>query len=78
MKLTQPVSIGTMTIKNRMIMAPMGVDLGTYDQRTRAYFLARAKGGAGMILCNTLATPEVEGMCPSALLNEESYEDLDR
>lgn len=76
MKLTQPVSIGTMTIKNRMIMAPMGVDLGNYDQRTRAYFLARAKGGAGMILCNTLATPEVEGMCPSALLNEESYEDF--
>ena len=43
MKLTQPVSIGNLTLKNRMVMAPMGVDLGNYDERTRAYYLARAK-----------------------------------
>ncbi len=35
MKLTQPVSIGNLTLKNRMVMAPMGVDLGNYDERTR-------------------------------------------
>ena len=76
MKLTQPVSIGNLTLKNRMVMAPMGVDLGNYDERTRAYYLARAKGGIGMILCNTLATPEIEGMCPSSLLDADSYEDF--
>ena len=29
-----------------------------------------------MILCNTLATPEIEGMCPSSLLDADSYEDF--
>lgn len=76
MKLTQPVSIGNLKLKNRMVMAPMGVDLGNYDERTRAYFLARAKGGVGMIFCNTLATPEIEGMCPSSLLDADSFQDF--
>lgn len=28
MKLTQPVSIGNLTLKNRMVMAPMGLTSG--------------------------------------------------
>lgn len=74
MKLMTPITIGGMNLKNRIVMAPMGMHLGNYDQRTQAFFGRRAKGGASMLMCNTLATPEVEGMCPSALLDADSFE----
>src|SRR4030067_3820958 len=46
--------IGKLEIKNRIVMAPMGttglVDLdGRYSQRGIDYFVARAKGGVGLI-----------------------------
>ena len=68
MKLMEPIQIGALQLKNRIVMAPMGVDLGNYDKRTQDFFLARAKGGTAMLLCNTFATTEVEGPCPSCLL----------
>ncbi|MBI3690078.1 MAG: hypothetical protein HY239_05295, partial [Mycolicibacterium aromaticivorans] len=40
--------IGAMTVRNRLVMSPMGTMYGTPDglpsQRTRDYFAARAKG----------------------------------
>lgn len=50
-----PISIGSMTVKNRLLMPAMsinfGVDADKYvtDQLTH-YFVARAEGGAGMML----------------------------
>jgi 2,4-dienoyl-CoA reductase-like NADH-dependent reductase (Old Yellow Enzyme family) len=56
MKLLEPGRIGNVEIKNRIIMAPMGIrgtcDPDTEDywgERVRAYYGARAKGGTGMI-----------------------------
>lgn len=72
MKLFQPIKIGNLTLKNRVIMAPMGPELGNFDPRTNGYYVRRAKGGASMITTNVLATEKFDGHGPSSLLNEDS------
>ena len=51
--LLQPGRIGTLALRNRLVMSPMETMYGTPDglpsQRTRDYFAARAKGGVGLI-----------------------------
>jgi 2,4-dienoyl-CoA reductase (NADPH2) len=51
--LLRPGRIGTMSVRNRLVMAPMETMYGTPDglpsERTRDYFAARAKGGIGLI-----------------------------
>jgi 2,4-dienoyl-CoA reductase (NADPH2) len=51
--LLQPGQIGSMTLRNRLVMSPMETMYGTPDglpsERTRDYFVARAKGGVGLI-----------------------------
>ena len=53
-KLFEPIQIGGMTIKNRIAMAPMGTAFATPDgvftEQALAYYEARAKGGAGLII----------------------------
>lgn len=54
MKLFEPGKIGSLSIKNRIVMAPMGtiglVELdGNYSQRGIEYFATRARGGVGLI-----------------------------
>lgn len=51
--LLAPGRIGSMTLRNRLVMSPMETMYGTPDglpsQRTRDYFAARAAGGVGLI-----------------------------
>jgi 2,4-dienoyl-CoA reductase (NADPH2) len=51
--LLRPGKIGTMSVRNRLVMSPMETMYGTADglpsERTRDYFAARAKGGVGLI-----------------------------
>jgi 2,4-dienoyl-CoA reductase (NADPH2) len=51
--LLRPGRIGSMSLRNRLVMSPMETMYGTPDglpsQRTRDYFGARAKGGVGLI-----------------------------
>ena len=51
--LFSPISIGTMTLKNRIVMSPMTTDYGTAEQepseRLLAYLEERARGGVGLI-----------------------------
>lgn len=54
-RLFEPMYIGSLKLKNRYSMAPMGtlgcVDSdGAYNQRGIEYYLARAKGGVGLII----------------------------
>ena len=54
-KLFSPIKIGSITIKNRFAMAPMGplglADAnGGWDQRGIDYYVERAKGGTGLII----------------------------
>ncbi|WP_417285288.1 FAD-dependent oxidoreductase [Comamonas sp.] len=57
--LLQAGRIGSMELKNRIAMAPMGENFGSDDgicgERTHAYYEARAKGGTGLIIMGTTA-----------------------
>lgn len=53
--LFQPIKIGSVDIKNRVSMAPMGAfglvdNEGCYNQRAIDYYVERAKGGTGLII----------------------------
>jgi 2,4-dienoyl-CoA reductase-like NADH-dependent reductase (Old Yellow Enzyme family) len=50
MKLFEPIVIKGMEVKNRIVMAPMQLGLGVRNPRVHAYYLERAKGGAGNIM----------------------------
>ena len=49
-----PIRIGRLTVKNRVVMAPMGnlmmcEETGRPSEKMTAYFAARAKGGVGLL-----------------------------
>ncbi|MEX2293264.1 MAG: FAD-dependent oxidoreductase [Acidimicrobiales bacterium] len=52
--LLSPGAIGSLRMRNRIAMAPMGVNLGeddgTVGDRLAAWFEARARGGAGLVI----------------------------
>jgi 2,4-dienoyl-CoA reductase (NADPH2) len=52
--LLSPVRIGTIELRNRIAMAPMGVELveadGTVREPTIRYYEERARGGAGLLI----------------------------
>jgi len=53
-KLFEPIKIGTMELKNRIVMPPMGTNFSTEDgyatKRLINYHVERAKGGVGLII----------------------------
>jgi 2,4-dienoyl-CoA reductase-like NADH-dependent reductase (Old Yellow Enzyme family) len=54
MKLFEPITIRGMTLRNRIIMPAMQLMLGLKNSRARAFYLERARGGAGaIIMCAT-------------------------
>ena len=57
--LFQPGRIGSLTLRNRLVMAPMGSNFaetdGTCGERIQAYYEARAKGGAGLLIMGVCA-----------------------
>ncbi len=54
-----PLRIGSIEIRNRIAMAPMGVELceadGVVREPTVAYYEARARGGAGLLITENTA-----------------------
>lgn len=78
-KLFTPVKIGSLTIKNRFAMAPMGPlglsdSEGGFNQRGIDYYVERAKGGTGLIITGvTFSDCEVEKPsmpnCPNSTYN---------
>jgi 2-enoate reductase len=66
MKLFEPGKIGKLSVKNRIIMAPMGIGAlaepdGRLSQRAIDYYVARAKGGVGLIITGvTCVDTEIE------------------
>lgn len=73
MKVLEPIKIGNLELKNRFVMVAMGPELGNFDSRTVEYYLARAKGGASMIMTTVIATEAIDGHSPASTLTEESY-----
>ena len=52
-----PIKIGRVQLKNRIAMAPMGIDYmvnhdGSMNQRVVDYYLERARQGVGMVICS--------------------------
>ena len=70
--LSRPIRIGRMELKNRMVMAPMGVTVGNLTPASVAYFAARAEGGAAMVFCNIRASLAFESGEHSIYLNDET------
>ena len=75
MKLFEPGRIGRLSIKNRIVMAAMGVGAlvepdGRLSQRGIDYYVARAKGGAGFIITGADLTRQIERI-PYASLSGE-------
>lgn len=76
--LFSPVRIGTLELKNRYAMAPMAsfglVDAnGVLTDDGVEYFVARAKGGFGLIITGTCFVDEtVEGIRPHTLMCAQS------
>ncbi len=64
-KLFSPISIGSMELKNRIVMSPMHTDFaeadGSVSETLHNYLIARAKGGAGLI---TTEICTVDGLSP--------------
>lgn len=60
-RLFEPVSIGKLTIKNRLVKAPTGTGYftreGLVTEQAKAFYEARAKGGAGLVIVE-IATVE--------------------
>ena len=72
LKLLEPMQIGSMELKNRMVLAPMGVTIGNMTADTVDYFAERAKGGAAMIFCNIKGSASFESVSHSIYFNEET------
>ena len=64
-KLFEPGKIGKMSIKNRLVMSPMGCGLanldGTPSEDMIAFYEARAIGGAGLIIPEITRVNDVHG-----------------
>jgi len=56
-KLFEPTHIRRMELKNRIVMPPMGTNMGTSDghvtEEVRCHYRERAKGGVGLVIVET-------------------------
>ena len=61
--LFEPFSIGSLTLKNRIIMGPLGTAMADENQRPSpvqaAYYATRAKGGMGLLVVEHTAMQKV-------------------
>ena len=59
MKLFEEIKIGSMTLKNRVVLAPMGTTTdhtNGFDMRDVNFYGERARGGAGLILTGAVVS----------------------
>jgi 2,4-dienoyl-CoA reductase-like NADH-dependent reductase (Old Yellow Enzyme family)/NADPH-dependent 2,4-dienoyl-CoA reductase/sulfur reductase-like enzyme len=71
--------IGSMTLRNRIIMSPMGSNLAEDDgfcgERIAAYYGARAAGGAAMVIMGSvgIAYPRGSGNARQVAISDDRY-----
>jgi 2,4-dienoyl-CoA reductase (NADPH2) len=78
MKLLSPVAIGSMQLKNRIVLSPMTTNYGNDDQtvseRLIAFHETRAKGGVGLITVEVCTVDVKEKYQPQSLtLGDDAY-----
>jgi len=70
-KLFTPIKIGTMKVKNRIVMAPMGTNYATPDgkvtEKLMNYIVSRSKGGVGLIITEITTVDPVSKYIPNNL-----------
>lgn len=80
MKLLEKGYIGSMELRNRVFMAPMGTSTepdGSYSDRTIRYFEERAKGGIGLIITGAnQVSLDYEARACNVLQTPRSFEQL--
>ena len=69
------IKIGRRTVKNRVVYSPTGDNLayssGVASERMRAYYMERAKGGAGIIMLGAAAVvPEGKSHSNAVIINQ--------
>ena len=75
-KLFEPITINKLEIKNRIVMPSMGLsytDKYEFNDRYRAFYRARAKGGAGLITIGPVAIDKVGSVPLTLALFDDSY-----
>ncbi|MBI3949772.1 MAG: FAD-dependent oxidoreductase [Acidobacteria bacterium] len=78
MKLLEPIQVGGLRVKNRIVMPPMGMGYanedGTVSDRVINYYLRRAQSGVGMIVVeNCIVDPDVMGVGPELRIHGDHY-----
>ena len=81
--LMSPLKVGSMNLKNRLVMSPMTTSYGhddhTASERLLAYLEARAKGGVGLITVELTTVDANHGyMLRSMTIGEDKYIDHHR
>lgn len=80
MKIFNPIQIGSMKLRNRMFMAPMGTSTevdGSFSDRSIRYYEERAKGGFGLIITGAnQVTTKYEAKACNILDTPKSFEQL--
>lgn len=74
--LFSPIQLGSLTIPNRIVMAPMSTQLGGIDgkvtPRQIAFYRARAEGGVGMIIVEFCCVHRATGLSEHRQLSLET------
>jgi 2,4-dienoyl-CoA reductase (NADPH2) len=78
--LFSPHAIGSVTVPNRVVMAPMSTNLGTEDGEVTpaqvAFYRARAEGGVGMVIVEFVCVQRATGRSEHRQLALESHAHL--
>lgn len=78
-KMFESASIGNLTVKNRLVMAPMGTrlasEIGAVTQRQIEYYAERARGGIGTIITEVTCVDHPLGVTgpTNMTLHDNSY-----
>ena len=78
-KLFEPLSIGEMRLRNRIVMAPVVTNLASSDGRVTeqvlAFYEERAKGGAGLIIVEATCvdSPIGRGSRNQLIIDDDSF-----
>ena len=78
MLLFEPIEVAGLTLRNRVVMPPMGTGLADHDgfvtDRLIDYYVRRAVGGVGTISVEaTIITPETAGVGPETRIHDEKF-----
>ncbi len=74
--LFNPIKLGSMELKNRIVMAAMGLGYcqdGRITERMKNFYAERAKGGAGLIICNISGFPQPGGKVRGIAVHRDDY-----